>query len=124
MARRLLRMKADIASNGNGPGASLGPETGDPWPTVPWHCQQPYFMKLALPLVASAAKATLEDRARPAASAASPSLRLTIRIFFLPQRGCVTESISAGWPRLTTCTASLSAAPSSFGSLIGPLAHQ
>src|SRR5215831_7798574 len=70
-------MKADIASSGIGSGASFGPVTGEPCPIVPWHCQQPYFMKFCLPLAASpAASAAPEPKAarvvRPAASAASP----------------------------------------------------
>src|SRR5579862_3645995 len=41
-----------------------------------------------------------------------------------PQRGCVSTLTSAGWPDLTTATASLIAGPRSAGSEIGPLAHQ
>src|SRR6266545_4912955 len=76
-------MKVDIASYGSGSGASFGPLTGEPCPIVPWHCQQPYFMKFCLPLAASpAASAALEPKtarvARPAASAASPTERTRI----------------------------------------------
>src|SRR5262245_17390001 len=75
-------MKADMASSGIGSGASFGPLTGEPCPIVPWHCQQPYFMKFCLPLAASpAASAAPEPKAarvmRPAASAASPRERRT-----------------------------------------------
>src|SRR4051794_474117 len=71
-------MKDDIASYGSGSGASFGPVTGEPCPIVPWHCQQPYFMKFCLPLAASpAASAALDPRVRPAASAASPRERAT-----------------------------------------------
>ena len=41
-----------------------------------------------------------------------------------PQRGCVMTLTSAGWPDLTTATASLIAGPRSAGSTIGPFAHQ
>src|SRR5580704_16605871 len=41
-----------------------------------------------------------------------------------PQRGCVSTLTSAGWPDLTTATASLIAGPRSAGWVIGPLAHQ
>src|SRR5215470_13788244 len=71
-------MKDDIASSGIGSGASFGPVTGEPCPSVPWHCQQPYFMKFSLPLAASAASAAPEPRARPAASAARPRERTTV----------------------------------------------
>src|SRR5438874_3409947 len=76
-------MKDDIASSGSGSGASFGPLTGEPCPTVPWHCQQPYFRKFCLPLAASpAASAALEPKAarvaRPAASAANPTERTRI----------------------------------------------
>src|SRR5438132_13938683 len=72
-------MKDDIASSGIGSGASFGPVTGEPCPIVPWHCQQPYFKKFCLPLAASpAASAALDPRARPAASAASPTERTRV----------------------------------------------
>src|SRR5262245_46440194 len=83
-------MKLDIASSGIGSGASFGPVTGEPCPTVPWHCQQPYFMKFSLPLAASpAASAALDPRAaRPAASAASPRVRKLLRT----RRMCFTST--------------------------------
>src|SRR5258708_4073742 len=86
-------MKDDIASSGIGSGASFGPLTGEPCPTVPWHCQQPYFMKFSLPLAESpAASAALEPKAarvaRPAASAASPRVRRLLRT----RRMCFTST--------------------------------
>src|SRR5262249_54445631 len=42
----------------------------------------------------------------------------------VPHRGCVQTLSKAGWPDLTTATASLTAGARSAGSLIGPFAHQ
>src|SRR5262245_58228586 len=82
-------MNDDIASSGIGSGASFGPVTGEPCPCVPWHCQQPYFMKFCLPLAASpAASAALEVRAKPAASATSPRERRLLRT----RRMCFTST--------------------------------
>src|SRR4051812_10092898 len=79
MARLLLRTKAFIASSGIGLGASFGPVT-PPWPTKPWHCQQPCCTKAFLPFsalpaaaagfAAKAARAAAVNRKRIALSLA------------------------------------------------------
>src|SRR5262245_49345640 len=75
IARLVERTKAENVSHGSGSGASTLPRlvTADPCPSKPWHCQQPYFWKLALPLTASpAANAEADVRTTvPAANAAS-----------------------------------------------------
>src|SRR6185436_499498 len=58
-----LRTKTLNASSGIGFGASVLP-AAPPCPTSPWHCQQPFFMKAALPLAASAASAGVVARPR------------------------------------------------------------
>src|SRR2546421_5396035 len=86
-------MKDDIASSGSGSGASFGPLTGEPCPTVPWHCQQPYFRKFCLPLAASpAASAALDPRARPAASAATPREPTRVRRLLRTRRMCFSST--------------------------------
>src|SRR3954471_18951914 len=104
MARFVLRTKAENVSHGSGSGASTLPRlvTADPCPSKPWHCQQPYFVKLALPLTASpAAKAEPEARATVPAATAASTTRTNERVILilLPksnQRGCVQTLTRAG----------------------------
>ena len=53
----LVRMNAEKPSHGSGSGASTLPllVATEPWPSKPWHCQQPYLVNAALPLAASPA---------------------------------------------------------------------
>src|SRR5215831_17551697 len=66
------RTNAENDSYGSGSGASTLPLLAtDPWPCVPWHCQQPYFMKATLPCSADAASAAPSPKSAPAARTAS-----------------------------------------------------
>jgi len=66
------RTNAENDSNGSGSGASTFPLLAtDPWPCVPWHCQQPYFMKATLPCSADAASAAPSPKSAPTARTAS-----------------------------------------------------
>src|SRR5947208_2653275 len=89
MARLVERTNAENVSHGNGSGASTLPALviAEPCPCVPWHCQQPYLMKLALPFAASpAANAEPDARATAPAAIAASTKRTIERVicFLLP----------------------------------------
>src|SRR3954463_14049421 len=69
----LVRINAEKPSHGSGSGASTLPllVATDPCPSKPWHCQQPYFTKAALPLAAPPAASAEPWPIAPTASAAS-----------------------------------------------------
>src|SRR5438445_7473934 len=90
IARLVVRTKAENDSHGSGSGASTLPRlvTAEPCPSKPWHCQQPYLTKLALPLTASpAASAEPEARAIVPAATAASTTRTNKRVIlvFLPK---------------------------------------
>src|SRR6266496_4461910 len=100
MARLVPRTNAENVSQGSGSGASTLPALviAEPCPSVPWHCQQPYLMKPALPFAASPA-ANAEPDAR--ATAAASATRTIVRVIRLCSRSArlrpdVDESRLAG----------------------------
>src|SRR5260221_5823038 len=104
MARLVSRTNAENVSQGNGSGASTLPALviAEPCPCVPWHCQQPYLMKPALPFAASpAANAEPDARATAPAAAAASATRTIVRVICLCSRSArlrpdVDESRLAG----------------------------
>src|SRR5581483_6589751 len=73
----LFLTNADIAASGIVFGASCLPAE-PPWPSKPWHCQQPCWMKAALPFSAEAAWATVAEAIAEIKSRFFAALRMTL----------------------------------------------
>src|SRR3979490_2829437 len=91
---------------------------------VPWHWEQPCLIIAILPFSGAAAARTRNRRKSEAGGERrQPDAFYQLIHHFVPHRGCVTTSTSAGWPDFTTSPARLNVAARSFGSVIGPAAH-